>query len=542
MIHKAKEGGLLGGLRAGGIPQAVKAAFLCSFAAGYIVHLFAFTNIIPNADGLSRVFDQQQMTVSGRWFLHYASVFNGFLQAPALIGFFSVLFLSLSAALVVSLLRIRSSFLGGLSGVLMVAFPAVAFTFLFLFTASAYSFGILLAVTAVWLTARDRRLIPLAVVLLACAIGTYQAYLAVAASLSLIAVLLLALEKESEVRTILLTGVRHLAFLLLGLLLYYAVLRLFLWAKDLTLLDYKGIDETGGSGMLRQAVALVIPAYRSFLSYFLRPGGAASFTTRFAVCVNAAFALLGVTALVCAALRGGLTKRPGKLALLIALCAILPLALNLSALMGSVREVMRYSLVFAYILALALTDRAAAAPADEAESEAPRRLKTLCRPLLAAALCLSLLSAVFSFYVDNLAYTASATAHRATESFATRLVERVEATPGYRNGMEVIIIGSFPGEIYGGGVEVFRTVDAPADSVLTLNKHVYYYLNDWLNVPWPEPTQETLRAVSETELFRAMPLYPDDGCIVIDGERVIVKLADHFTPKRDYEIQYENRR
>ena len=79
-----------------------RAAFLACFIAGYLIHLFAFSNIIPNSDGLSRVFDPQQMTVSGRWFLHYASFLNDFTQMPALIGFFSMVFLSLAAAGVVT--------------------------------------------------------------------------------------------------------------------------------------------------------------------------------------------------------------------------------------------------------------------------------------------------------------------------------------------------------------------------------------------------------------------------------------------------------
>ena len=121
-------------------------AFICCFITGYLTHLFAFTNIIPNSDGISRVFDPQQMTISGRWFLHYATIFNGFVQSPAVIGFFSVLFLSLSSALTVSVLRIQHKTIGALTGILMIVFPSVAFTFLFMFTASAYCFGILLAV------------------------------------------------------------------------------------------------------------------------------------------------------------------------------------------------------------------------------------------------------------------------------------------------------------------------------------------------------------------------------------------------------------
>ena len=46
------------------IPSPSKAAFFACLIAGYLVHLYAFTNLLPNSDGLSRVFDLQQMTVS----------------------------------------------------------------------------------------------------------------------------------------------------------------------------------------------------------------------------------------------------------------------------------------------------------------------------------------------------------------------------------------------------------------------------------------------------------------------------------------------
>ena len=162
---------------------------------------------------------------------------------------------------------------------------------------------------------------------------------------------------------------------------------------------------------------------------------------------------------------------------------------------------------------------------------------------LAAVLAvLAVLLSVFCLNIDNLAYTASATAHRATLSFATRLVERVESTPGYRSGMEVVIVGGFPEAPYHSGVAAFDLVDAPADSVLSRNKHVYYYLNDWLNVPWEEPDEKTFLSVSGSEAFQDMRLYPDEGSVVIEDGRVIVKLAWEYTPKKEYELQYENRK
>jgi hypothetical protein len=147
--------------------------------------------------------------------------------------------------------------------------------------------------------------------------------------------------------------------------------------------------------------------------------------------------------------------------------------------------------------------------------------------------------------VCNLAYTSSATAHRATESFCTNLVGRVESTPGYQRDMEVVIIGTFPRSVYYSGVEEFGQVEhysSMSATVMQLNKHVYYYLNDWLNVPWQEPAEETMIRISDSEIFQSMPLYPDDGSIVIEDGTVIVKLAPKYIPKQPYELAYEQRK
>ena len=536
------------------LPRAVIAAFVCCFLAGYIVHLFAFTNILPNADGISRVSDAQQMTISGRWFLHYATAWNGYLQAPAVIGFFSVFFLSLASSLTVSLLRVRSAAAGGLIGVLMIVFPSVAFTYLYLFTASAYCFGILLAVLAVWLTARYRWGVVPGVLLLACAVGTYQAYLAVAVSLALISVILFTLEGEHDLKQVFLTGLKQLLLLILGLAVYFLVLRIFLKVKDLTLLNYKGIGALGEDLSLKSLLEMVGSAYKEFVRYFFVPRSFALYTSPAAVAGNAALALAGLWAFIRLIVRNGLLKRPGVLILVLILCCLLPLALNLTVLMDEAMPIMRYALVFAYVLALALVDQAAAqslplegkvappqAETDEVASVSPRRL-TIPR---IAALCAALLLGLVSFQTDNTVYTMSATAHRATESFATRLVERVESTPGYVNGMEVVIIGGFPRNVYYSEIDAFLEIEDYSNlssTVTPLTKQVYYYLNDWLNVPWHEPAEDTLKAVSDSEAFRAMPLYPSDGSIVIQDGRVIVKLARKYTPKKDYEIAYENRR
>ena len=536
-MSKKREGAVGGWIKR--LPAPVKAAFVCCFICGFIAHIFAFTNIIPNSDGISRVADPQQMTVSGRWFLHYATAWNGFVQMPAVIGFFSVLFMSLSAALVCSVFKVRSAVLGGICGALMIVFPSVAYTYLYMFTASAYFFGVLLAVFAVFLSTRYKFGFLFAAVPLAFAIGTYQAYLAVAASLALIYVILYALEGGRSFKDVLIAALKQIAFLALGVALYYVILRVFLAVKGVELLSYKGIAAFGESFTLRGLISLVAGAYKTFVGYFFIPGKVATYTTVFGAVVNALFALGGIYAFVRLAVKKQVHRKIGALILTLALCLLLPLALNLSAVMGEAMPIMRYALVFTYLFALLLIDRLP----DEGEPKGEK--KQGISKIRAASAVLSAVACVTFFQIDNLAYTVSAQAHRSTESFAARLVERVESADGYKNGMQVVIIGPFPSDRYYNDIEPFKLVEDYSNlstSVMPLNKHVYYYLNDWLNVPWEEPDEETMISTAESAEFKSMPLYPDDGSVRVADGKMIVKLAETYTPKKDYEIAYENRK
>ena len=82
----------------------------------------------------------------------------------------------------------------------------------------------------------------------------------------------------------------------------------------------------------------------------------------------------------------------------------------------------------------------------------------------------------------------------------------------------------------------------PMNSVLPLNKHIYYYLNSWLSFPVDEPSEETMIAISDSEEFQTMPLYPAQGSVQVLEGRVVVRMAEAYTPKSDYELAYENRR
>ena len=305
-----------------------KAAFFSCLATGYLVHLYAFTNIIPNSDGLSRVFDTQQMTISGRWFLHYASALNDFTQMPAVIGLLSLLFLSLAAAFTVDLLSIRSRLLAGAAGAVMAAFPCVGYTFLYMFTASAYCLAILLAVLSVWLARRGRVGWLLGVALLALSMGTYQAYVTLAIALTLLFLFKQTLSPDATFRSTFWLGLGMAAYLAAGAALYYGILMIFLTVKDLELLSYLGMDAASSGYPFASLPGLILRAYKQVVAFFFVPGSGDAFCSPFLVLLDLLAAALGLVFLAGCFRNRALLKERWRPAGALAMLALLPLGMN----------------------------------------------------------------------------------------------------------------------------------------------------------------------------------------------------------------------
>lgn len=511
-------------------------AFFGCLIGGLLVHLYAFTNLIPNSDGLSRVYDLQQMTVSGRWFLHYASALNNFTQMPMAIGLLSLVLLGVAAALVTDLLDIHSALLGGLTGAVMAAFPCMGYTFLYLFTASAYCLAILLAVLSVWLARRGRMGAVLGALALALSMGTYQAYVTVAIGLSLLVVFRETLDPEATLKGTWALGLRLVAMLAGGAVLYYAILMVFLKVKNLELLSYLGMDAASSGYPLGQLPGLVIAAYKQVISFFFRPGSANAFATPFLVGIDLLALLLGAVCFLLRLRAGELWRELWRPLGALAMLALLPLGVGFSQILSpysAPTPLMKYAYAAVYLAVILLLQRG---------DEVSARTRF---PLAPAAAVWAAVLLLFCLNTNNLLYTASAQAHRATESYLTRLFARVESCPGYQPGMEVAFVGAIPADQLQAQIPSYLQVDhysAPRDNVAVLNKHIYYYLQDWLNIPVEELDEETMKAIARTPEFQTMPLYPAQGSVALVDGRVVVKLQEEYTPKSDFEIAYENRR
>ncbi len=496
-------------------PAHIRTTFFSAAAVGLATHLYAFTNKFANHDDLYQLFRGGYGVFSGRWLLPTVLRMDGSFSIPWLIGLLGILFLSLGACLVVSLLRIRRPLGCLLAGALLVSFPSVTATLGYLFTSDAYFFGLLLAELGAWAALRRGWWgSALGAALICLSLGVYQSYLPVAAALMVGALLLETLD-GGEVRALLWKALRCAGTLALGLALYLLVVRLTTLETGLT--DYEGISEMGKLPLARLP-EMIHAAYRAYISFFLEDVYHYQFRfLKYLLLLTGAGSAVGFVWLLWQRRPG-----PGRTILALALAALYPLAGGLIYVMvpnGAVHTHMLYGLVFALLAPISLTEQI---------TERPR----LAGSALRALALLSLAFAVYGYAVTaNSFYLKLDMSLRECTAWSNRLIARIESCPGYEPGMDVVLVGSEQREaaLYPSpemDVSQMMGMDDLAD--LRTAPSYDLFLRHYLAFAAPVHTGHTELAQSYAgqKTVQQMPLYPREGSVkVLDGA-LVVKLNE----------------
>ena len=128
----------LSSLLCGRISREEKRAFVTAFVFTLLVHLYKFTNTLPNHDGMYNVYTSQNMIGSGRWALKYACGLSSYYDLPWVIGLFCCLYIALTAMIIVRLFRVKNPVVSFLCGGFLASSPATIETIFFEFTADGY--------------------------------------------------------------------------------------------------------------------------------------------------------------------------------------------------------------------------------------------------------------------------------------------------------------------------------------------------------------------------------------------------------------------
>lgn len=503
--------------------QRLSRALLYSLLFGLAAHGLALTNVIAFHDNVHYFFSVGATYSSGRWFLGVlGSLFTRFFGAPNCAsplfnGLICLILSGLSAWVLAEIMDVRSrSGLLLLSG-LLVASPAVAGLFGYMFTAPYYLLAQLLCLSAAWVCQRRPDALGAGAggFLLALSIGIYQSYLPMGLCALLFAFAQeLCRDEDSRARVLLLRVARYAGTAIGGFLLYFLFNQLFLHLKGAALDSYMGISQMGQNGLLPY-IRRIPAAYHQF--FF--PGDGVWNVDLFPDNVRVLYYLCQILMaalwlpLIWKLLRASAAK--GICIALVLLCY--PLAANLIYVMCGTYNEMHLLMVCSLIMVFVPL------PFLAEHTVLPKPGKKAVQRICAAVLALVCLSYV---RFDNFAHTRMAVYQTRSIEFFNRMVLRIESTEGYSPELPLAYVGDCP------NVETFQAVPGFDRDPLTplLSHETFLYSYSWQEFVsfWCgfSPTEADPAAFRDNAEVAAMPCYPADGSIRIIGGTVVVKLSN----------------
>ena len=484
------------------LPLAVGVVF------GLAANLYAFTNKFVNADELEYIFSKGATLSSGRWALALTSYIFPDVSMPWIYGVITVALLTVSACVIIRTFGIKGQMLRCVLAGLIVSFPVQTLTFTYMFTSAPYALAVLLVTLAVYVTLHGGRCTRWAgIVLLAFALGIYQAYIMLASGLFVAYLMRKAQEREWSWQRLLRCGMWCLAVLAGGLVLYFAVNKL---VMTLTATEYNAyaaasITDEGLKGLLN-AYALFFKSimYRYLLLVPLR----------FLRLLH--LMLLLITALICLY---ALVREMdwGKRIIMLLHNVIYPLSINCHAAVTPGQHTVEYFSFFAlYVVFASLADGVKLPRFDAAVRDAAA-------VLLVLVVCANTVFSNMVFLKQKLVYEESC-------GFGQQLVSGIKSTPGYTGEERVVIAGRASGAIYSAQEISMWNIPAVRDEVISIYSRDHL-LRDYLgldervedvnvmNVDFGFDADEAFM-----ELYSAMPAFPAEGSIVKHNGDIVVKL------------------
>ena len=249
------------------IPSQLKACFFASLIVGLLAHFYKITNWLPNWDSLVFRYDPQNMLPLGRWFLAVVCSFSSFFDLPFLNGLIAIIFHGLGAVFICKILGVKKGITAFLIGGVVSVFPTVTSVMMYNYVADGYAISFFFSVLAAYLMTKEKPQIIIPAILIALAVGIYQAYITVTIMLVLLKLLdFIVFDKKDFVPTFK-KALCNLVSGALGMALYGIVLKVLLAATSSELLDYQGINSTASMEGLNISASLYV-IKETFVSCF----------------------------------------------------------------------------------------------------------------------------------------------------------------------------------------------------------------------------------------------------------------------------------
>lgn len=520
-----------------------KLAFFSAFIIGFLVHIFKFTNMLPNWDALHNFYNSQNMVATGRWFLTVACGFSSYFDIPWFTGLLCLVYMSLTAAVVAEVFRMENPCLIVLTSGLLVSFPAVTATFSYEYTADGYMLAMLLAALSVSFSRMEdidkshwKQLI-LSAVCICLACGIYQAYLSFAFVLAVCYFMTELLENKRTTAQYWKWIAAQVIIYGCALAGYYVLWKLCLKVQGFTASSYQGLDQVGVLD-IAGLIGMLLKIVKQFMLFFLEWNILEHGVTVYSV-LNILFLISFTAGVLIALVKSGCMKRKQHLILFLLCLAALPVGCYICYLTSPrvfYHALMLQSICLLYIFVAVLFER-----------WFQPKFSNLAMLLLAAIVFHNSLTA-------NIYYTLMDQSMKRTQATMTEISTRIHLLDdgsiryvvffGGTNswGQEDHFIGGHLREL-GPWKKIDKTLVSPMFLATYCDFDLSYYRSRNLEYPivewgpelpapddwkfrFPAPGLEEQARLQQTEEVKNMPSWPARDSIQVIGDTIVVKLSE----------------
>lgn len=513
-----------------------RVCFITGIIAGFITHFYMLAHKLVNWDDANNLSAYGSGDYLGRWFLKYIHPLGGVHSIPAVHGVLFILFLALSACLILEITGIRSVTGAVLVPVVLMTFPSVASTMTFMFMSHTSGIAIFMTCLAVFLMRRYKYGIIACGVLLVFALGTYQSYISIAITLMLLGLINDIINGDKKLKEVFRSGLMCAAVLSASVLSYMRLS--YLIYPKLSGETYGGVGNMGHIELMQMPV-LIARCYKRFLEFFIwKPFAFMTGTKQAAdICVCVCAAVLFITLVI----QKKLYRDILRFALLLAVCAFVPLAAAFIYFMAPEVDysmLMLYSYALIYVLALALMEYCI----KEWSTERPymaassgNKKKYMCYSIIIATAASVFVSCYADYIVTNKAYLRTEIAAQRAASYFNRVISFAQMAEGFDESEGLAILGEFYYKDNPSSIETdimdsedLRTLDGVAleNGLITLGVRDNF-IRTFLGYKLADLSSSEKNEIMESAEYKAMDAYPSKESVKRINGVWVVKMCEN---------------
>lgn len=495
-----------------------------------LVHEFAFHDVVTYMNNFGATI------ISGRWMLrimYYVteSIFlEGNFSIPMINGLLTLFIIGCITYYIVQMFDIKkTSYLVLLSGTLVV-FPQVACMLFYMYTAPCYALGFYMGVAGVSILNEEKKSgskTVVAIALLTCSIGTYQASIPII--LALMVLSLIYKENTGSDASVnnyrwLKKWVRYLLSFIFAIALYFGITYLSIKITDSDLTPYQGIS-TFGTCSFGEYLKRILFAYKDFFN----PD---KYTQRemFPFLIGALRSVVVILIFVLQILQIYKNFRRNKWSGIrtAILLIVFPLACNFIFVMcelSGIHGVMMYAQVMLFVYLFMLL--------EHTQIDVNSKILTKKNVMIFSCAVLLLVNFLYCRF-SNMCYIKTELTQKRYLEYVENLADRIESIEGYDKSVPVAYIGERK------KIDYF---DEMNDSLAAIRLHPYDTISSldgsrWINdYAWKETmafwcgfSPVLVDNISEwinSEEVRSMPIYPKDGSVRMVNGAIVVKFSEN---------------